>query len=559
MGPSSNRPAFGRRAFLTGGAAAAAGLAVGSASSALGGGPVGAVTNGPGRNGISTAKPRSGGQLVFGTDAEEQGFLPTSARFDEVGVMYARTVFDPLAIITASGGYAPYLAQSITPNSEYTSWTVTLRPNLRFHDGTSCDGAALLQNFKAHQSSALLGPVITPILENFAQTGPLSVQANFKSPWVAFPYYLAGGIGGQIAYPVAPAMLANPNGTDHPIGTGPFVYDSWVPNEHFTATRNHNYWRSGLPHLDSITYRPIPDAESRSEALQSGSVDIIVNVTPQVTVQYRGNRQWSYTDDSGALVGEPDVNCLLINTAAGPLANPKLRLACAKALDRTAYSKIIDAGVEAPINGPFVPGTPYFATSGYPSYDPGGATRLVHEISQQTGKPVAFTIGYASTPSTLRALQYIQQKYQQAGMQVSLSPFQQNDLIDKALTGQYEALVWRQFGAVEPDLNYIFWSTTTVAPVGGFALNMTRNDNPSIEAALVAGREAINTNARAQAYQHVARLFAQDLPYLWQDRTVWMVAAQPKVQNWNNPTTPSGQKAYGMITGSIWPTQIWLS
>ena len=57
----------------------------------------------------------------------------------------------------------------------------------------------------------------------------------------------------------------------------------------------------------------------------------------------------------------------------------------------------------------------------------------------------------------------------------------------------------------------------------------------------------------------MARLLAQDLPYLWQDRTIWMVAAQPKVQNSNNPTTPSGQKAYGMITGSIWPTQIWLS
>ena len=85
-----------------------------------------------------------------------------------------RTVFDPLAIITASGGYAPYLAQSITPNSEYTSWTVTLRPNLRFHDGTPCDGAALLQNFKAHRARHSSGRSFTPILENFAQTGPLT-------------------------------------------------------------------------------------------------------------------------------------------------------------------------------------------------------------------------------------------------------------------------------------------------------------------------------------------------------------------------------------------------
>ena len=60
----------------------------------------GATTNGPGRNGVSTKTPKKGGSLVFGVDAEEQGFDPTQARFDEVGVMYARTVFDPLTIVT---------------------------------------------------------------------------------------------------------------------------------------------------------------------------------------------------------------------------------------------------------------------------------------------------------------------------------------------------------------------------------------------------------------------------------------------------------------------------
>ena len=85
---------FDRRTLLAGGAAAAAGFA---GASALGwDGIAGAVTNGPGRNGTSKATPKKGGTLTFGVDAEEQGFDPTQARFDEVGVMYARTVFDPL-------------------------------------------------------------------------------------------------------------------------------------------------------------------------------------------------------------------------------------------------------------------------------------------------------------------------------------------------------------------------------------------------------------------------------------------------------------------------------
>jgi len=50
-----------------------------------------------------------------------------------------------------------------------------------------------------------------------------------------------------------------------------------------------------------------------------------------------------------------------------------------------------------------------------------------------------------------------------------------------------------------------------------------------------------------------------DLPYIWQDRATWAVVARPNVQNWNNPLTPEGAKAYGMIVGTIWTPQIWKS
>ena len=57
----------------------------------------------------------------------------------------------------------------------------------------------------------------------------------------------------------------------------------------------------------------------------------------------------------------------------------------------------------------------------------------------------------------------------------------------------------------------------------------------------------------------VNKRLALDLPYLWLDRKVWAVIGRPTVQNFNNPTTPQGQPAFGMIGGSIWPTQIWIS
>ncbi len=549
---------FDRRSLLAGGAAAAAGIA---GASALGTGwddIAGAVTNGPGRNGVSKQKPKKGGSLVFGVDAEEQGFDPTQARFDEVGVMYARTVFDPLTIITANGDWTPYLAQSVVPNSDYSSWEVTLRSGLVFHDGTPCDGAALLTNFQAHQKSVLTGIVINPTLKSITQTGPLSVTISFKLPWVPFPFYLAGGIGGQIAYVVAPSMLANPNGTSHPVGTGPFVFKEWIPNSHFTATANPNYWRKGLPYLSQITYKPIPDETARAEALKTGTIDLMVTSTPQNITEFRGNRSYSYIDDSQHVAGEPDMFCSQINCLAKPFNDPKVRLAAAMAVNRNQYSKVIDEGVLPVSGGLFTPGSPYYSKTNYPKYNPSQAKKLLNEAAKANGGPISFTYGTTTGPASLRAASYLQQAWQAVGFKVKTTNVQQNQLINTALAGKYQAVGWRQFGAVDPDLNYIFWSTTTVSN-GPLSINMARNADPKIEQALLTGRQSTDKQVRATAYQTVNKRLALDLPYLWTDRAVWAVIGSPTVQNFNNPTTPQGQPAYGMIGGSIWPTQIWIS
>jgi peptide/nickel transport system substrate-binding protein len=550
---------FDRRTLLAGTAATAAGIAGASALDLSMTGLAGAAsTNGPGRNGISTKTPKKGGSLVFGVDAEEQGFDPTVARFDEVGVMYARTVFDPLTIVTAAGGWAPYLAESVVPNSSFTSWTITLRPGVVFHDGTPCDGAALVTNLVAQSKSLLTGIVLSPILDTITQSGPLAATLTFKSAWAPFPFYLAGGIGGQIAYVVAPSMLAAKDGTSNPVGTGPFVFKEWVPNSHFTATANPHYWRKGLPYLDQITFKPIPDEQARAEALKSGTIDLMITDTPQVITQFRGNKSYSYIDDSSHVAGEPDMNCVQLNCLAAPFNNPNVRRAFALAVNKPQYVKVIDDNVPPVSQGLFVKGSPYYSSTALPSYDPSAAKKLVNQVAQSTGQPVSFSLGTTNSPAADRAQQYLLQALQAVGFKVKTSIVQQNEIINNALAGKYQALQWRQFGAVDPDLNYIFWSSTTVSS-GSLSINMARNDDPKVEAALEQGRSGTDPTVRAAAYKTVNQRLAIDLPYIWLDRAVWAVVGAPKVQNWANPTTPAGGSAFPLIGGSIWPTQIWIS
>jgi peptide/nickel transport system substrate-binding protein len=384
------------------------------------------------------------------------------------------------------------------------------------------------------------------------------VKITMKSPWVPFPYYLAGGIGGQPAYLMAPSMIKTKTSTNKPVGTGPFKFQEWIPNSHFTATAWEHYWRPGLPYLDQITFKPIPDGSTRADALQSGTIDIMVTDTPKNILTFRGHSQWAYIDSSTSTIGEPTVTCLLLNLAKPPFDDPTVRLAAAKAVTRTEYARVINYGVDRVADGLFVPGSPYYSPTKLPTHDPAGAKSLLDKVARRQGKQVSFTLHTTTSPSAVRAGTFLQTQFERVGFKVTTTTVEQNKLIDDAIFGDFQAQEWRQFGAVQPDLNYIFWSTTTYTKTG-VSINMARNDDPRVQKALELGRTSPNRATQIKAYQEVNQLLAEDLPYLWATWSTWAIVAQPSVENFNNPTTPTGAKAYGLTDGSIWPTQIWIN
>ncbi len=142
---------------------------------------------------------------------------------------------------------------------------------------------------------------------------------------------------------------------------------------------------------------------------------------------------------------------------------------------------------------------------------------------------------------------------------MTTSIVQQNQTINNALAGKYQALGWRQFGAVDPDLNYIFWSTTTVSS-GSLSINMARNADPADREG-AARRPPEHRAGRPGGRLQDGEQAAGPGPTLsvdWTGRS-GRSSGTPDVQNFNNPTTPQGTPAFGMIGGSIWPTQIWIS
>lgn len=498
-----------------------------------------------------TTTPRQGGTVNYATEAEINSFDPRQGAWDSTGLQYARTVFDPLFSQAADGSVKPYLAQSIDHNADYTQWTIKLRPNITFHDGSALTANVVKVNFDGLQKSPLTGPA----LFNLATTevvDPLTVLVKTRNPWVPFPYYLTG----QLGHVAALAQLSDTSGKAKPIGTGPFVFKEWVPSDHFTATRNKNYWQKGLPYLDSITYKPVVDPQSRGNSLKAGNIDMMHSSDTQNVSDFYKNSSYSQINDMNATIGEPDLNFVMLNTAVPPLNDVRVRQALAYSIDRQKVIDTVYNGLTKPADGPFFPGSPYYVNPNYPSFDLNKAKALVADYMKDHG-PITFKYGTINSPKTLQTNELIQSMWKAAGIEVQIDQQQQSPYILNAIIGNYQAFGWRQFNSPDPDGNYVWWSSATASPPGKQALNFARNKDQKIDIALETGRRSPDPATRAAAYQTIQTQFAIDLPYLFITRTSWIVVSKPAIKGWDSPLLPDGTKARNMASGIISAAHIW--
>jgi peptide/nickel transport system substrate-binding protein len=550
-----------RRAFLSRGAAAgglvlvgAAGLAACSSSpSSTGGGSGG----GSGTPGVNKGTPKTGGSLTIGTTAEIDGFFPPNNHWDNNGFLYANTVYDPLTAVAADGTIKPYLAQSVTPNSTYTVWTLTLRPGITFHDGSALTATVVKNNFDALKASTLTGIALQQV-KSATVTGPLTLVYTCTQPLVDFPAGLATQVGYVVGQAMLDAVKASSTASPKPIGTGPFVYGNWQPNQQFSATRNPNYWRSGLPYLNSITFKPIPDTTQRESTLKTGGVDLIVSADPNTVNHFVGQSAFQVVDTLNYTVGEPDMDFIMLNCATAPTNDLRIRQALAKATDQVQVNKIFGGGLAKLSTGLFPKGSKYYSTTAYPTFDLPGAKALVAAYKAQHGT-AALTLTGTTDPRVSKATQVLQQMWNLAGFDITIKAIEQAALITDAITGTYQALTFEQFAVPDPDLNYTWWSTTTVAGPGQISLNFARNSDPLIEQALQIGRTNPDPAARIKAYQTVNERICIDLPYIWLGQTVWSEVGDNRVQNFANPVLPDGSPGYPFQNGFFFPTQIWMA
>ena len=526
-------------------------VAVGCGSSKSGGDNAGGDTNATVNNQVKpvTGDPVSGGKLTFGTESDSSGWNPTVDRWDASGTIIGVSVFDALAAFDENFEAKPYLAESFTPNADYTEWDIKVRDGIKFTDGTPLNAAAVQNEIDQFRAAPLTGAAAANI-KSTSLVDNLTVKVTMKQPWAAYP----NGLTAQGGVIPAPAQLASgtENSSRIPIGSGPFMYQSWDTGK-FDAVKNPNYWRAGLPYLDEVVFTTIPDSTVRVSALQTGDIN--------ATVTTRNDDIKKMTDlaDSGqiqivASKGETDENLVLINTEKAPMDDLRVRQAMAYAINRQALEAVTSTDPSLEADGMFAKDSKWYAQTDYPNYDLDKAKALVQDYESSVG-PIKFELGATTDPIVTTSAQLLQSQFEEAGMEVSVKTLDQTAYISNAVTGDYTAQMWRQFGAPDPDGDYVWFVSANAAPP--LALNMARNKDPQLDAALDTQRASKDLAERQAAWKTVQERFTADLPYLWLSHQPWVLAADNTVRGLDGGTLPDGTQSAGLIGGVMRLTQFW--
>jgi peptide/nickel transport system substrate-binding protein len=492
-----------------------------------------------------TGGGEAGGTLVFAAAADPV-VLDGALVSDGESIRAITQVFETLVFLEP-GTTEPVagLAESWEANADGTEWTFTLRSGVTFHDGTPFNGEAVCANFDRWYN--FTGPLQNPsasyywqvVFGGFAEFDPESgapeeslyqsceapdettAVITLTKPSATFIPALA-----QQAFSIAsPEALQQYDadagtvdeegvfqptgtfGTEHPIGTGPFMFQSWTRGESLELVRYEDYW--GEPaKLDSLIIRPIPDNAARLQALQTGEIQGYDLVEPQdiPTLEDSGLQVLDRPAFNVAYVG--------INQAKPPMDQLEVRQALAYGLNRQEVVDSFYAGrgvVAKEFMPPEVIGYADDVTE-Y-EYDPERARQLLQDAGLEL--PVEIEFWYPSDvsrpymPDPKRNFEAFKASLEESGFKVTpkTAPWSPDYLgaVDEGNTQVY-LLGWTgDYGDADNFIGTFFQTPQK-------AWGTTDHPNQEVIDLLNQGEEETDEAAREEIYMNANRAIMEWLP-----------------------------------------------
>lgn len=517
-------------------------------------------------------EPERGGNVTFAMQYNVDSFNPVTAQYNSSNHTIAKALFDPIAVLDDDGNVVPYLVESIESNDDFTEWTLTARDGIEFSNGDPLTP----RDIATHIKNVQLGPltsfglttiiavgVVDEVAKPAFEAGEITqeeydvqrrqVVVIMDEPWSAFPSTF---VDTQLAYVAHPDYESGE--IEEPIGTGPFVLDEFVVNDHATVVRNESYWRDGLPYLDEVEFRFLPDPEARDQALRAGDVDMINTEALDQIVELASDESLQDDYQFAEDLSDGDESTILLNTQTGPLHDLEVRRALQLATDRPALNDALYDGYYEVADTPFTTESPWYADPGWPDADADAAAAAVEEWESENG-PLSIELTVLPTTDYIQLGQALQEQWENAGIDVSIESIDAPQAGTTLATGAFEAFIFVYYHGTDPDENYPFWDPNpeSIGAPGAISLNFTRYTSPTMQDVMHGGRLTGDPEERAVLYAELWNDFAENVPQIWLFHVDWLVVADKDLHGLESVTTPEGTPAKGSFWGEINFTEVW--
>jgi glutathione transport system substrate-binding protein len=449
--------------------------------------------------------------LVVGFDANLTGLDPSDLN-DNLSQSATRLMFEGLYMLDEHMKLQPQLAESFDASEDAKEFTFHLRKGVTFHDGTPFNAAAVKFSFDraGNPENHLKRQSLYVMIDHTDVVDEYTVRMVLKYPFGAFV--------NNIAHPGA--LIVSPKSVQdfgkevmrHPSGTGPYQFVSWSADT-LKMKKSEHYWKPGVPKLDTITYRSVPENGARIAMLQAGEAQFIFPVPPEMIKALQNSPTITIFNEPSILV-----RYVALNTTRKPFSDPRVRQALNYAVDKQAFAKVVFSGYSDPMDSPLPPLLGYYQKQGSYPYDPAKAKALLAEAGYPNGFESTITGGAATLAQ--RGMQFVQQQLAVVGVTLKVEPLEAGVLTAKQfnVTGPQDATIVMNYGGWSSSTGDADWGMRPMLYSKSFPpvlFNLAWYSNAATDSAIEQGLATVDASKRATAYSEAQAQVWHDAPWIF--------------------------------------------
>jgi peptide/nickel transport system substrate-binding protein len=456
-------------------------------------------------------KPQSGGTLTL-LYSHATYSLDPHADVGTSGLYILNQVLESLVGVSDEGKIVPMLAASMPRISDGgKEYVFELRKGVTFHDGTDFTAEDVKFTF-----DRLLDPKVSTqasrvkeFVEGVTVLDSYRIRIRMNKPWVDFLTVMAYDKLFDIINPESVQKLGKEFGIKGIVGTGPFRFVEWGKGAGATVEKNKNYWQKGLPYLDKIVFKEIPEDATRELAFISGQGDVLLDAPYKSLAELKKKENMRIYKAGGGLVV-----AVWFNTTVPPFDNKKLRQAISRAIDQKAIVDSVYYGYGEAATSIFPAWSPAY-TGGKSVYNIDEARALLKDAGYSPSNPLTFTMHVRNERDYMDIATILQAMWAPLGIKATLEPIAAAGMAQMmfGLNPVYKVAVQRiGFGPLVTDYSYRLHSGKSYSNQTGYNKKGGAS-NPRIDELLSQAASELNADTARKLNEEISRvIFAEDVP-----------------------------------------------